>query len=426
MRSSLSKAAFWGFLILAGGLVAFYFGKGYKKLDIGSSKALGKEAAVSTSQESGSEGTAAGTPTPQDNSVVDAAFAPNRETLAIHILSGGLDKLCLFNLRDRKIIEVLSLEKEFFIPETHWLPNGQGIIFIKAKAAENAGGKTYYEEIGAYYLDLHTGSCNLLANRAFMCKPSPDGSAFCYMLYPTERKIEGGIIWEKWDDPKSKKRFLTNWAVSFFNWSLDGKYIIASLLFKIPSIFNIGEDEDIERFALVDVSTGKETIIDSTDRQPPRAAPAFITKDEVLYLTKETFEVKGGKPRTLPGPPGLDLTLPNIGREFNIVSYNLKTGKKRALWGKTITSNESNEGDYPVDFLPAPNGKMIAVVLKKGDEYYVQVLDIGGEKVKVLKEFSTGKQRFLMNWHPKGKALAVVKEGHLYLLPINGKEERLL
>ncbi|MBC7327955.1 hypothetical protein H5T87_07555 [bacterium] len=135
-------------------------------------------------------------------------FSPNGETLALEAFSGGSDKLYLLNLRDKKIDELISLEKDFYFKDFSWIPNTQKICFVKMRChsfpSEGKEGDNL-NQFDVYTVDIPTRACTLIVEKATLFQPSPDGSSFCYI--PIGEGMRKGIVYQRWDNPKSKRRF---------------------------------------------------------------------------------------------------------------------------------------------------------------------------------------------------------------------------
>jgi dipeptidyl aminopeptidase/acylaminoacyl peptidase len=349
-----------------------------------------------------------GTP-PSWSHIVDVKYSPKGNVLAFAAYSNGKWQLYLLDLENRQLRKCVELGKA---ARYEWTNNGEGLLYLIVKDEQTPWGNWYL-------FDLTSGNSTPIAKNAVKLKQSPTGASFCYI--PGEHL--GGLIYSDAKNKRILKKFFKDWSVLDFEWSPNGRFLLALLFVNINMVKVKGEDFGVIKYGLVDLKKGQERIIDSTIREAPVITPKFINSEEVVYFKSERIHTdKLRPPQFLNKPPFIILPPPgNIGvkRIWKLVKYDIVTGKKK------IFPLQST----PIDLEPAPQGEVVAIVYRSEDHkdytHKAQILDISKNKVEVLKNFTVGSVGRLC-WNPNGKELVYINREHLYLLPLNGEEQQLL
>jgi Tol biopolymer transport system component len=303
--------------------------------------------------------------------------------------------LYIYNFETGALQEVLSGLTPFF----SWSPEGNGIYYGKV---EQEGGK---QNKAIYYIDLQSKQRSLIAKSATRLKPSPDGSAICYLprgYLPREEgkelKEELGIVYQKGADVKAKKTLLTRSLVMDFEWSPDGRYI---------GIFALPSEPSPPQYVLLEPHSGKAEVIGHATSNLilgvfTVVAPAFLNPQTVVYSEVEEAS--------------------NYQTTLKIISYDIGKKQSNKLYEKT------GKGIFDVrDILPSPQGDKLLIVLadKLSEQNEVWLYDLKAKKMTeaILKtDFGGGK----IIWHRNGKEIIFAKEGHIYIAPLFGQARELI
>jgi len=303
--------------------------------------------------------------------------------------------LYIYDFETGALQEVLSGLTPFF----SWSPEGNGIYYGKV---EQEGGK---QNKAIYYIDLQSKQRSLIAKSATRLKPSPDGSAICYLprgYLPREEgkelKEELGIVYQKGADGKAKKTLLTRSLVMDFEWSPDGRYLV---VFALPS------EPSPPQYVLLEPNSGRGEVIGHSASNFilgafTVVAPAFLNPQTVVYSEVEEAS--------------------NYQTTLKIISYDIGKKQSNKLYEKT------GKGIFDVrEILPSPQGDKLLVVLadKQSEQNEVWLYDLKEKKMTeaILKtDFGGGK----IIWHPNGKEIIFVKEGHIYIAPLFGEARELI
>lgn len=344
----------------------------------------------------------------------DVKYSPKGHMLAFaaySTYSNGKWQLYLFDLENRRLRKCVELGKAVWY---EWANNGEGLLYFIMKD-DNPWGDWYL-------FDLKNGESTLIVRSAAKLKQSPTDDSFCYM--PGD--FFGGLIYTNSKNKSISKKFFKDWSVLDFEWSPNGRFLLALLFININMVKVRGEDSGVIKYGLVDLKKGQERIIDSTIREAPVITPKFLNGNEAVYFKSEGLPTnkpnKLRPPQFSNKPPFISLPPPeNIGvkRIWKLVKYDIATGKKKIF---PIQST-------PINLEPAPKGELIAIVYRSEEHkdytHKAQILDISKNKVEVLKNFTVGSVGRLC-WNPNGKELVYINREHLYLLPLKGEEQQLL
>ena len=342
----------------------------------------------------------------------DVKYSPKGNMLAFAAYSNGKWQLYLLDLENRRLRKCVELGKA---ARYEWTNNGEGLLYLITKDEQTPWGNWYL-------FDLKSGNSTLIVKNAVKLKQSPTDDSFCYM--PGD--FSGGLIYTNAKNKSISKKFFKDWSVLDFEWSPNGRFLLALLFININMVKVKGEDFGVIKYGLVDLKKGQERIIDSTIREAPVITPKFINGNEVVYFKSERIPTnkpnKLRPPQFSNKPPFISLPPPeNIGvkRIWKLVKYDIATGKKKIF---PIQST-------PINLESAPKGEIIAIVYRsekhKDYTHKAQILDISKNKVEVLKNFTVGSVGRLC-WNPNGKELVYINREHLYLLPLKGEEQQLL
>jgi len=303
--------------------------------------------------------------------------------------------LYIYDFETGALQEVLSGLTPFF----SWSPEGNGIYYGKV---EQEGGK---QNKAIYYIDLQSKQRSLIAKSATRLKPSPDGSAICYLprgYLPREEgkelKEELGIVYQKGTDGKAKKTLLTRSLVMGFEWSPDGRYI---------GIFALPSEPSPPQYVLLEPNSGRGEVIGHSASNFilgafTVVAPAFLNSQTVVYSEMEKAS--------------------NYQTTLKIISYDIGKKQSNKLYEKT------GKGIFDVrEILPSPQGDKLLIVLadKRSEQNEVWLYDLKERKMTeaILKtDFGRGQ----ITWHPNGKEIIFVKEGHIYIAPVFGQARELI
>ena len=304
--------------------------------------------------------------------------------------------LYIYDFETGALQEILSGLSPFF----SWSPEGNGIYYGKI---EQEGGK---QNKAIYCIDLQSKQKRLIAKSATRLKPSPDGSAICYLprgYLPREEgkelKEELGIVYQKGTDGKAKKTFLTRSLVMDFEWSPDGRYI---------GIFALPSEPSPPQYVLLEPHSGKAEVIGHATSNlilgaftVVAPAPAFLNPQTVVYSEVEEAS--------------------NYQTTMKIISYDITKKQSNRVYEKT------GKGIFDVrEILPSPLGDKLLIVLadKQSEQNEVWLYDFKEKKMTedILKmDFGRGK----ITWHPNGKEIIFAKEGNIYFAPLFGKPKRV-
>jgi len=329
-------------------------------------------------------------------------YSPKGNMLAFAAYSNGKWQLYLFDLENRQLRKCVELGKA---ARYEWTNNGEGLLYLIVKDEQTPWGNWYL-------FDLKSGNSTLIVKNAVKLKQSPTDDSFCY----TPGDFSRGLIYSDAKTKRILKKFFKDWSVLDFEWSPNGRFLLALLFININMVKVRGADSGVIKYGLVDLKKGQERIIDSTIREAPVITPKFINGNEAVYFKSEGIPTK-----LPPSNPLMKQPSGNIGvkRIWKLVKYDIATGKKKIF---PIQST-------PINLEPAPQGEVVAIVYRSEDHkdytHKAQILDISKNKVEVLKNFTVGSVGRLC-WNPNGKELVYINREHLYLLPLKGEEQQLL
>jgi Tol biopolymer transport system component len=334
--------------------------------------------------------------------IVDVKYSPKGNMLAFAAYSNGKWQLYLLDLEDRQLRKCVELGKA---ARYEWTNNGEGLLYLITKDEQTPWGNWYLN-------DLKSGSSTLIVKNAVKLKQSPTGDSFCY----TPGDFLGGLIYTDAKNKRILKKFFKDWSVLDFEWSPNGRFLLALLFININMVKVKGEDFGVIKYGLVDLKKGQERIIDSTIREAPVITPKFINGDEVVYFKSERIPTKLPPSHLEIKPPGGNI---GVKRIWKLIKYDIVTGKKK------IFPLQST----PINLQPAPKGEVVVIVYRSEDHkentHKAQILDISKNRLEVLKNFTVGSVGRL-SWNPNGKELVYINREHLYLLPLKGEEQKLL
>jgi dipeptidyl aminopeptidase/acylaminoacyl peptidase len=335
----------------------------------------------------------------------DVKYSPKGNMLAFaaySTYSNGKWQLYLFDLENRRLRKCVELGKAV---RYEWANNGEGLLYLIVKDEQTPWGNWYL-------FDLKSGNSTLIVKNAVKLKQSPTDDSFCY----TPGDFSRGLIYSDAKTKRILKKFFKDWSVLDFEWSPNGRFLLALLFININMVKVRGADSGVIKYGLVDLKKGQERIIDSTIREAPVITPKFINGNEAVYFKSERIPTK-----LPPSNPLMKQPSGNIGvkRIWKLVKYDIATGKKKIF---PIQST-------PINLEPAPQGEVVAIVYRSEDHkdytHKAQILDISKNKVEELKNFTVGSVGRLC-WNPNGKELVYINREHLYLLPLKGEEQQLL
>jgi hypothetical protein len=212
-------------------------------------------------------------------------YSPKGNMLAFAAYSNGKWQLYLLDLENRQLRKCVELGKAVWY---EWANNGEGLLYFIMKD-DNPWGDWYL-------FDLKNGESTLIVRSAAKLKQSPIDNSFCYM----PGGFSGGLIYRNAKNKSISKKFFKDWSVLDFEWSPNGRFLLALLFININMVKVKGEDFGVIKYGLVDLKKGQERIIDSTIREAPVITPKFINGNEAVYFKSE--RIPTNKPNKLRPP----------------------------------------------------------------------------------------------------------------------------
>lgn len=301
--------------------------------------------------------------------------------------------LFIFDLKDKKLQKILGNVGAYF----SWSPDGKGIYYEKRSGGNKAP--------DIYYIDISRKKSQLIATSSVHPSPSPDGVSIAYLpRNPVRHREEEtewkpGIVYQR--GKSSKKLFLHNSLVFHFNWSTDGRYIgaLAAQLSPPGPPF----------YAIIDTQKGTEKVIGNLTTSPFAialpTAPAFLNSKKFLFVQLEQGQ-------------GFEEYI------LKLVELDLSTSKRSVIFQKRTKSLQI------MDMRASPKGDKCLIVVgdmtqTKRQSCDILLFDAQSRKIKeglIRIDYGIGN----IDWQINDKDLIFAREGHIYLLPLGGKEKMLL
>lgn len=329
-------------------------------------------------------------------------ISPNGKTLAFTARKENLESsassydysLYLLSLDTKKLLKLVDKVGAYF----SWEPSGKGIFYEKEK--EN---KDKIPSI--YFIEISHNKSKLIAASAVRACVSPDGESLVYLprgsISQSGRQMEekNGIVYQK-KDGSGRKLFLRASVVLDFSFSSDGRYIGAFTLPLTP---------EPPFYTVIDTKKGVEKRVGYPVSSPliislSIAPPVFLGSNICFFPEVEEDESSG------------DYLL-------RLTEYDLSTARKSVVYEK-----RTKEVLSVLDMRPSPQRDKCLIVILDQKNNKSSTVWLYNSRDRMMEEriMSIDYGRGKIDWDRDGKRLIFVRQGHIYILTLGGKEERLL